>query len=192
MQTLMIFWSSWHLKMIVSERQHWDEMTYGRPTSKGGRSAPNLTGILLGGPLFHICGAWLVLMWFGSSGGPVDPRDSIWSVEKVLPRIDDVSLCLWAAFLLMWGYLVGHLILVCGWAFIPWTILDSFLHFLAQIYLHTFSDQHLWNLLINNPMLTFIPFDALLFHDSWRLKWVISERQQDPPHLVLCSYSSKG
>ena len=48
-----------------------------RPTSKGGRSAPNLTGTLLGGPLFHIRGAWLVLRRFGSSGGPVDPRELI-------------------------------------------------------------------------------------------------------------------
>ena len=54
-----------------------DEPTYGQPTSKGGRSAPNMTGTLLGGPPFHICGAWLVLRRFGSSGGPVDPRESI-------------------------------------------------------------------------------------------------------------------
>ena len=84
--------------MIVSERQQpkrgrWgqDEPTYGWPTRKGGRLAPNLTGTLLGGPPFHICGAWLVLRRFGSSGGPVDPRECILFVEKVLPRIDDVS-----------------------------------------------------------------------------------------------------
>jgi len=55
-----------------------DEPTYGRrPTRKCGRSAPNLTGTLLGGPPFHICGAWLVLRRFGSSSGPVDPRECV-------------------------------------------------------------------------------------------------------------------
>ena len=35
---------------------------------------------------------------------------------------------------------------------------------LAQIHLHTFSDQHLWNSSNNHPMLTFIPYRLL--HDS--------------------------
>ena len=34
--------------------------------------------------------------------------------------------------------------------------------FLAQITLHSFSYLHLWNLLINHPILAFIPFDALI------------------------------
>ena len=55
----------------------WSADHVGRPTSKGGRSAPNLTGTLLGGPPCHMCGAWLVLRWFGSSGGPVDPRECV-------------------------------------------------------------------------------------------------------------------
>ena len=55
----------------------WSADHVGRPTSKGGRSAPNLTGTLLGGPRFHICGAWLVLRQFGSSGGPVDPCERV-------------------------------------------------------------------------------------------------------------------
>ena len=62
------------------------------------------------------------------------------------------------------------------WAFVPWIILASFV-FLAQIHLHTFSDQHLWNSSNNHPMLPFISSDARLLHDSWWSKWVVSDRQ---------------
>ena len=86
-----------------------------------------------------------------------------------------------------------HLLLMCScqvvpfgpWA-CPWVIghlyLGSFLLvffvFLAQIHLHTFSDQHLWNSSNNHPMLTFIPSDDRLLHDSWWSKWDVSDRQQ--------------
>ena len=140
---------NWHV-----EGRAEDEPTYGRLTRKCGRSAPNLTGTLLGGPSFHICGAWLVLRRFGSSGGPVDPCECIWFVEKVLPRIDDLSPCLWAAFLLMWGYLVGHLILIHGCAFCLdlWSVFSySWCVFSLLIHLHTNIDQHSWKWSVLNP-----------------------------------------
>ena len=45
----------------------------------------------------------------------------------------------------------------------------------------------MWNLSVNHPMRTFIPLDAHNLHECWRWKWVEIDRQQDPPHLVLCS-----
>src|SRR6185295_16338882 len=58
--------------------------------------------------------------------------------------------------------------------FMPWII--CLLHaVLAQIHLHIFSDQHLWNSSNNHPMLTFIPSDARLLHDSGQPKWVVSD-----------------
>ena len=38
----------------------------------------------------------------------------------------------------------------------------------------------------------FIPHYGWIRSKSWRSKWIVSDRQQDPPHLVLCSSSSKG
>ena len=55
--------------------------------------------------------------------------------------------------------------LCLAWGFMSWII--CMLHaVLAQIHLHTFSDQHLWNSSNNHPMLTFIPSDAQLLNDS--------------------------
>jgi hypothetical protein len=50
--------------------------------------------------------------------------------------------------------------------------------FLAQITLHSFLDQHLWNLLINHHILTFIRFDALILRKSLQSKWVKIDCQQ--------------
>jgi len=149
---------------------------------------------LLGGPSCYVCGSWLVLSQFGSSSGPVDPRECVWFVEKVSPRIDDMSFSWAMSPSLVWlpsgpFWPLGLLVLDQG--FVPWIIclLDGVL---AQFHLHTFSDQHLLNSSNNHPILTFTPSDAQLLHDSWRSKWVISDRQHDPPHLVLCSSLSKG
>ena len=49
----------------------------GRPTEKCGQTAPFSCGRLLAGPPCYVCGSWLVLRWFGSSGGPVDPRERV-------------------------------------------------------------------------------------------------------------------
>ena len=110
----------------------WSADHVGRSTRKGGQTAQFLVWTLLGGPPCYVWGSWLVLRRFGSSGGPVDPRERVWFIEKVLPWIDDMSPCLWVVFLLMWGCLVGRLILVCSWAFIPWIILASFLRFWSK------------------------------------------------------------
>ena len=56
-------------------------------------------------------------------------------------------------------------LLVLAQEFMPW-IICSLPVVLSQIHLHTFSDQHLWNLSNNHLMLTFIPFDDRLLHDS--------------------------
>ena len=63
----------------------------GRLTVGWARSAWFLVWRLLGGPSCYVCGSWLVLSRFGSSGGPVDPRECVWFIKKVSPRIDDVS-----------------------------------------------------------------------------------------------------
>jgi len=47
--------------------------------------------------------------------------------------------------------------------------------------------HHLWNLLINNHILAFIPQYGWILYRSWRSKRVVSDRQQDPPQLALCS-----
>jgi len=78
------------------------------------------------------------------------------------------------------------------WNFVPWIMPHLLAVLLEKNHLHTFSNQHLWNLLIYHPMLTFIPFGAHILRDIWRSKWVKINRQQDPPHLVLCSFSSEG
>ena len=54
----------------------------------------------------------------------------------------------------------------CGWPFLSWTILASFFAILVLINMHTFSDQHMWNSLINYHILIFIPFDALILRNS--------------------------
>ena len=107
----------------------WPADHHGQLAVGWARSAPFLVWRLLGESSCHVWGAWLVLRRFGCSGGLVDPRERVWFIEKVLPQIDNVSPCLWAAFLPIWGCLVGHLILVRSWAFIPWVILASFLCF---------------------------------------------------------------
>ena len=64
-----------------------------------------------------------------------------------------------------WG--LSTLGLACNWLEIyALDIIDLFLIFLAQIRLHTYSTQYLWNLSIIHPMLIFISFDALLLCDS--------------------------
>ena len=40
---------------------------------------------------------------------------------------------------------------------VPWIMPHHLVAFLAQNHLHTFSNQHLWNLLIFKPMRAFIP-----------------------------------
>ena len=76
----------------------------------------------------------------------------------------------------MWAEFPSHVQLPSGpfglWAclclaqeFWPW-IICSLPAVLAQIHLHTFSDQHQWNSSNNHPMLTFIPSAARLLHDS--------------------------
>ena len=92
-----------------------------------------------------------------------------------------------AVFLLMCGCQVGP-IDPCVWLSI-YTLDHScyFPPFLAQIHLHTFPNQHPWNLSIIHPILPFVPFDALILRESWLSKWVEIDRQQNPPHLVFCS-----
>ena len=46
---------------------------------------------------------------------------------------------------------------------------------------------------VNKPSYaTFIPFDAHILRDIWRSTWVKIERQQDSPHIVLCSSRVKA
>jgi hypothetical protein len=45
----------------------------------------------------------------------------------------------------------------------------------------------LWNLLINKSILLFISHYGWVLCRNWQSKWVVSDRQQDPPHLALCS-----
>ena len=89
-------------------------------------------------------------------------------VERRSPWIDDVS-CAWAASPpLVWlpngpFWHLGLLVLGLGiYALDNMLVTRSF----VQIHLHTFLDQHLWNSSNNRPMLTFIPSDARLLHDS--------------------------
>ena len=53
----------------------WSADHVGRSTRKGVQTAQFLVWTLLGGPPYYVCGSWLVLRRFGSSGGPVDPRE---------------------------------------------------------------------------------------------------------------------
>ena len=48
-------------------------------------------------------------------------------------------------------------------------------------------EHHLWNLLVNKSILAFIPHFGSFLCRSCRSKLVVSDRQQDPPHLALCS-----
>ena len=50
--------------------------------------------------------------------------------------------------------------------------------FLARNHLHTIWNQHLWNMLINNPMLAFIPQYAWFLCKSWQSNWVDIDHQQ--------------
>ena len=80
--------------------------------------------------------------------------------------MDDVSPCLSLCFFSCVAVKWTLLILVLGRVFISWIILASFLLFLAQIHMRTFLDQHLLNLSINHPILTFIPSNTLILRDS--------------------------
>ena len=48
-------------------------------------------------------------------------------------------------------------------------------------------EHHLWNQLVNKSILAFIPHFSPFLCRSWWSKLVINDRQQDPPHLALCS-----
>ena len=48
-------------------------------------------------------------------------------------------------------------------------------------------EHHLWNSLVNKFILVFIPHFGSFLCRSWLSKLVVSDRQQDPPHLALCS-----
>ena len=48
-------------------------------------------------------------------------------------------------------------------------------------------EHYLWNLLVNKSILAFIPHFGSFLCRSWRSKLVVSDRQQDTPHLALCS-----
>ena len=146
----------------------------GRLTRKGGRLAQFLAWTLLGGPPCYVCGPWLVLRRFGSSGGPVDPRERVWFVERVLLRIDDMSPCLWVAFLLMWDYLVGHLILVRSYAFClelrsvfpcSWGVFSPLFHMYTNIYQHSWK----WSVINLLPLCWCLYFMCLC--RSWRPKF---------------------
>ena len=47
--------------------------------------------------------------------------------------------------------------------------------------------HHLWNSLVNKAILACIPHYGWILCRSWRSQWVVSDRQHDPPHLVLWS-----
>ena len=55
----------------------WSADHVGRSTRKGGQMAQFLVWTLLGGLPCYVCGSWLVLRRFGSSGGPEDPRERV-------------------------------------------------------------------------------------------------------------------
>ena len=55
----------------------WPADLVGRPTMGWLRLPRSLVRRLLGGPSCYVCGPWLVLSRFGSSGGPVDPRERV-------------------------------------------------------------------------------------------------------------------
>ena len=48
-------------------------------------------------------------------------------------------------------------------------------------------EHHMWNSLVNKSILALIPHCGLILCRSWRSQWVVSDRQHDPPHLVLWS-----
>ena len=52
-------------------------------------------------------------------------------------------------------------------------------------------DHHLWNSLVNKSILAFVPHFGSFLCRRWRSKLVVSDRQQDPPHLALCSSQVK-
>jgi len=47
--------------------------------------------------------------------------------------------------------------------FVPWIMTYHLASNLAQIHLHTISNQHLWNSLVFDPMLLFIPSLCMVF-----------------------------
>ena len=163
-----------------------EELTCGRGRYRGTdwKRWPNRLELgwrLLGGPPCHtqVCGP--LLRRFRCSGRPVDPRERVWFVERVLPRIDDVSPCLWAEFLLMWGYLVGHLILVrsCAFCLDLWSVFScSWRVFSSLIHMHRNIHQHSWNWSVINPY-DYVDVYILFFYagvDSLNL--VLKGRQQ--------------
>ena len=98
-------WGSTTPRHVSSERRWgpWAATTWsgdhsGRP-ALGWPSLPrSFVRRLLGGPPCHVYGQGPVLSRFWCSGEPVDPCERVTFVGKVLPRIDDVSPCSWAAF----------------------------------------------------------------------------------------------
>ena len=54
--------------------------------------------------------------------------------------------------------------------FVPWIMTCHLASFLAQIHLHTITNQHLWNSLVFNPMLPFIPPLCMVFMPELTVK----------------------
>ena len=54
--------------------------------------------------------------------------------------------------------------------FVPWIMTCHLASILAQIHLHTISNQHLWNSLVLNPMLPFIPPLCMVFMPELTVK----------------------
>jgi len=162
-------------------RHHWVGRPRGRPTVGRVCLAQFSVRWLLGGPPCDIHVQGPVLRWFRCSSGPVDPRECVWFVERVLSRIDDVSPCLWAAFLLMWGYLVGHLILVCSCAFCLdlWSLFScSWSVFSPLFHLHTNNYQHSWKWSVINPYHYVDVCISCVYAGVDGLDLVLSSRQQ--------------
>ena len=71
----------------------WSGNHDGQPAIQRVRSAQILVWRLIGGPSCHVYRFGFGLSQFGGSNGPVDPREHVWFVEKLLPQIHDVSPC---------------------------------------------------------------------------------------------------
>ena len=54
--------------------------------------------------------------------------------------------------------------------FVLWIMTCHLASFLAQIHLHTITNQHLWNSLVFNPMLPFIPPLCMVFMPELTVK----------------------
>ena len=107
---------------------------------------------------------------------------------EVLPRIDDVSPCLWAAFLLMWGYLVAYLIPVCSCAFCLdlWSVFScSWSVFSLLIHLHTNIYQHSWKWSVINPYHYVDVYILCIYAGVDGLILVLKNRQQKPLARIL-------